>query len=52
MFELFLTYVLGALVGGTLLALWVRRSIWPHHGVQHLAERSEVRGAPVRRVPN
>ena len=30
MIELFITYLVGALVGGTILVLWVARSIWPH----------------------
>jgi hypothetical protein len=29
-FELFLTYTLGALVGGTILSIWIIRGVWPH----------------------
>ena len=44
MIELFITYLVGALVGGTILVLWITRSIWPKHGV----ERSD-RAAAVHR---
>jgi len=30
MFELFITWTLGALVGGTILAVWITRGLWPH----------------------
>jgi hypothetical protein len=31
MFELFITYALGALVGGTILGIWIARGLWPQH---------------------
>jgi hypothetical protein len=53
LFELFITYVVGALVGGTILALWIRRSIWPYHSAQQrAAERFEARRAFVHRIPD
>jgi len=52
LFELFVTYVVGALVGGTILALWIRRSIWPSPSAQQrAADRFEARRAFVRRIP-
>ena len=53
MFELFFTYVVGGLVGGTILALWIKRSIWPYRSAQQrTAERFEVRSAFVHRIPD
>jgi hypothetical protein len=39
MIELFITYLVGALVGGTILAFWIRRSIWPHGARAARSER-------------
>ena len=30
MFELFITYVVGALAGGAVLVVWVGRGFWSH----------------------
>ena len=30
MFELFFTWTVGALVGGTILAVWITRRLWSH----------------------
>ena len=29
MFELFITYAVGTVVGGTILGLWIARGLWP-----------------------
>jgi hypothetical protein len=51
--ELFITYLVGALVGGTILALWIRRSIWPSPSAQQRsAARFEARRAFVHRIPD
>ena len=34
MFELFLTCTVGALVGGTILAVWIARGLWSHPSAQ------------------
>ena len=53
MFELSITYVVGTFVGGTILALWIGRSIWPSPSAQRrAAERFEVRRGFVRRIPD
>jgi hypothetical protein len=52
LFELTLSYVVGVFVGGTILALWIRRSIWPSPSAQQRAtDRFEARRAFVRRIP-
>jgi hypothetical protein len=30
MFELFITCAVGALVGGTILSVWISRGLWSH----------------------
>ena len=30
MFELFITWAVGSLVGGTILAIWISRGLWSH----------------------
>ncbi len=30
MIELVLTYVLGTLIGGAVVTVWIWRSLWPH----------------------